>query len=151
MTDSPQRFTLVHSLSWDLRAVAIAMGGVAVALPFLVSDGEMGRLQSAAWIIGGLAFIALFVFANSTALTVGGGAMELRQSGLFGRKVENLPLSDIASVDVMPISTRVHGTSYSVAVKLKGRRQLFMGDNHGEKSDAEAEARLFKALAGFPV
>ncbi len=46
MTDTPQSVTLSHKIGWDLRAIAITMGCVAVALPFFVDEGAMGQGQS---------------------------------------------------------------------------------------------------------
>ena len=149
MTDAPRSITLSHKISWDLRAVAIAFGSVAVALPFWVDDGAMGRLQSAAWILGGVAVITIFTLVKSTSITADEEGLTVRRFGLFGKSVEKVSPSQIVRVEVMPISTRLHGTSYTAAVKMKGRRQLLMGESHAAQGDAEAEAALFRKVAGI--
>jgi len=148
VTDTPQSVTLTHKIGWDLRAIAITMGCVAVALPFFVDEGAMGRGQSLLWMAGGLALIAVFALVKSTVITVDGEGLSVRRSGLFGKSVEKLPASEIVRVEVMGVSTRGGGSKHCVAVKLKGRRQLFMGESHGDPADAEAEAALFRRVAG---
>lgn len=149
MTDTPQSITLSHKIGWDLRAIAITMGCVAVALPFFVDDGAMGRGQSLLWMAGGLAVIAVFALVKSTVITADGEGLTVRRSGLFGKSMEKLPASAIMRVEVMGVSTREGGSRFCVAVKLKGRRQLFMGESHGDQADAEAEAALFHGVAGM--
>ena len=148
VTDTPQSVTLTHKIGWDLRAIAITMGCVAVALPFFVDEGAMGQGQSLLWMAGGLAVIAVFAMVKSTDITADEEGLTVRRSGLFGKSVEKLPSSEIVRVEVMGVSTREGGSKHCVAVKLRGRRQLFMGEGHGDKADAEAEAALFRRVSG---
>jgi hypothetical protein len=147
MMDADRSVTLTHELDWELRLVFLGMGLFALVFPFLQDNWQtLPGLHKVLWILGGLAGVAFALFGKSTMITAHGGEVTVRERGLFGSRKQVLPASSVQNVEVgyLPRGKARH----YVAVRLKGRRQTFMGGNHATRDEAEAERDAVLAALG---
>ncbi len=145
------RTVLYQEVPWDLRLVGCGIGAAIAAYPYLraLETGEAFSPDAMVllWVAAGLALMAFFIFMPSRILFADGAALTLISRGLSGKRSETVPPEAVESVEVQAIMSRYESGSYHVAVKLKGRRGRFLGEDFDTEAEAKAaQAGLLAAL-----